>query len=146
MVKKYIKTEDCEISNCKRRRNMVAAILLVISLCGCVANGSTKNNESEWSDNNTQAFLTEHSWVYHNEICDETIVFGKDGSFAYYCGCGEPVGNSDLYDSYEYDSKKKEIVLKADDSLNSSECIKVLRIEKMRIILEIGGTEKEFTA
>lgn len=85
-------------------------------------------------------FLTEHSWT-HFSVCDETIYFGKDGEYAYYCSCGEPVDDSDLYESYSYNEEEETIQLKPKDD-NSK--IKVLRYEKSRLLLDFDGKVKEF--
>ncbi len=47
------------------------------------------------------AFLTEHEWI-RNVNCEEHINFDRDGYFSYWCSCGSPVDNYDLYDSFEY--------------------------------------------
>ncbi len=47
------------------------------------------------------AFLTEHDWI--RSVDDtEHISFHRDGTFSYWCSCGNPVDNYDMYDSYEY--------------------------------------------
>lgn len=85
-------------------------------------------------------FLTEHSWM-HFAICNETISFGKDGHFAYYCACGEPVEDSDLYEKYTYNEDTSIIQLKPKEN---NSIIKVLRYEKSRLLLDFNGTVKEF--
>lgn len=85
-------------------------------------------------------FLTEHSWT-HFAICDETISFGEDGDFAYYCACGEPVDDSDLYEKYTYNEDTSTIQLKPKED---NSIIKVLRYEKSRLLLDFNGTVKEF--
>ncbi|MGN0321792.1 MAG: hypothetical protein ACI4DZ_01600 [Oliverpabstia sp.] len=85
-------------------------------------------------------FLAEHQWVYFTN-CDETISFHNDGGFAYYCACGSPVGSSDLFDSYTYNTKTSEIILSPEQDGN---VIPVLRQEKSRLLLETDGQMKEF--
>ena len=46
-------------------------------------------------------FLSEHRWI-RNINCQEQITFSHDGRFSYFCSCGSPVDNYDLYDSFEY--------------------------------------------
>ena len=85
-------------------------------------------------------FLTEHEWT-HFTYCDETISFGDDGSYAYYCACGSPVGDSDLYETYKYDPDTSDITLSPKGSDSS---IKVLRYEKSRLLLKFSDGVKEF--
>ena len=46
-------------------------------------------------------FLTEKSWIRVGN-CEEHIRFEEEGEFAYWCSCGSPVDDYDLYDSYSY--------------------------------------------
>ena len=85
-------------------------------------------------------FLTAHEWVHYGSASNETISFGEDGHFAFYGDEGNPVGNSDLYDRYSYDSESKAIKLKPEGDMK----IKVLRHEKSRLLLDIDGDVKEF--
>lgn len=83
------------------------------------------------------AFLTEHRWI--REInCEEHITFARDGFFAYYCSCGSPVDNYDLYDSFEY--KDGVISLKGIDEENS--VMKVLYYDENYLCLYLEE-EKE---
>ena len=86
------------------------------------------------------AFLTAHEWVHYGSASNETISFGEDGHFAFYGDEGNPVGNSDLYDRYSYDSESMAIKLKPEGDMK----IKVLRHEKSRLLLDIDGDVKEF--
>ena len=92
------------------------------------------------SEKQHPGFLTKHDWV-HYTYCDETMDFGEDGSYSYYCTSGKPVDGYHQYDSYEYDEDTAEITLfpKADDST-----IQVLRYEKSRLLLGFKDGVKEF--
>ena len=114
-------------------RLSAAAAAVVLLLCAMLLAGCSQ------SDKHPQ-FLTEHTWT-HFAVCDETISFGEDGSYAYHCACGEPVGDSDLYEEYSYDESKSEIRLKPD---GEDSTIKVLRHEKSRLLLDFGDGVKEF--
>lgn len=113
------------------RPAMIVAIIIVVAgimLVGC----GTSDERPE--------FLTAHEWVHYDSACDETISFGDDGHFAFYGDEGNPVGDSDLYDKYAYDSESGEIKLQPDGDMS----IKVLRHEKSRLLLDIDGDVKEF--
>lgn len=102
----------------------IIVVVLGIMLVGC------KNND----------FLTEHDWIHYDSACDEIISFGTDGHFAYYTTDGSPVGDSDLYDQYSYNSNSRKIILKPKGDIS----IQVLRYEKSRLLLDINGDIKEF--
>lgn len=102
--------------------------LLMLSLSGC----SSSESHPE--------FLTAHEWIYYT-YCDETISFGEDGSYTYHCACGNPVGDSDLYETYKYDPDTSDITLSPKGSDSS---IKVLRYDKSRLLLEFNDGVKEF--
>ena len=103
-------------------------IILILTLAGCT------------SAENHPEFLTAHEWV-HYTYCDETISFGKDGSYTYHCACGSPVGDSDIYEKYKYDPDTSEITL---TPKGSNSTIKVLRYEKSRLLLGFDDGVKEF--
>ena len=77
------------------------AMTLLFILSGCQTGTASKHPD----------FLTGHQWTYYTN-CDETISFGEDGSYCYYCACGNSVGNSDLFDSYKYKEEDSEIILR----------------------------------
>ncbi|MGN1166287.1 MAG: hypothetical protein ACI4S2_07680 [Lachnospiraceae bacterium] len=116
----------------------VLCVILIFSLVGCQSKKGI-SSENGTSDSNTE-FLTDHEWV-HYTICNETISFHDDGSFSFYCACGSPVGNYDLFDSYKYNEETSEITLLPEDDDN---IIKILRYEKSRLLLKCSDGIKEF--
>ena len=68
---------------------LLLTVALLLSLSGC-----TKNNIDKTIDYSKYQF-TDISWTRKAEHDIETIRFGSDGSFAYYCACGNPVNDSD---------------------------------------------------
>ena len=92
---------------------MRKGIMLLVCLCflaGC---------EKE------KAEFTDISWTRETEVDTETIFFGSDGSFHYFCGCGNPVNDADLCEGYIYDAEKGRITL---------ECIETTE----EMVMEIG--------
>ena len=59
------------------------------------------------------ADFTDKEWLFYDEVSTEHLClnFGNDGYYSYHCQCGEPVGDSDLYDTYEYDEETNLITL-----------------------------------
>lgn len=51
-------------------------------------------------------------WYRELEADVEYIYFGSDGEFSYYCSCGSPVDDYDMYDQYTYQPEKQTIQLK----------------------------------
>lgn len=113
------------------RQFMVIAIIFLVT--GLLLAGCGRSDERP-------EFLTAHEWVHYGSASNETISFGEDGHFAFYGDEGNPVGNSDLYDQYSYDSESKAIKLEPEGDMK----IKVLRHEKSRLLLDIDGDVKEF--
>ena len=108
-------------------------MILIFSLTGCKAETSASNQKNP-------EFLTDNEWI-HYTICNETISFHDDGGFAFYCACGSPVGNYDLFDRYKYNEQNSEITLHPEAEGNT---IKILRHEKSRLLLECNDGIKEF--
>lgn len=119
----------------KHRTRVIPGVILVLIVMltsvlatGCIGGDSHPD------------FLTQHEWI-HFSSDDETINFGEDGHYSYHCGCGEPVGNSDLFDKYSYDEDEAVIHLKPS---GDNDEIRVLRQEKSRLLLLVDGMVKEF--
>lgn len=99
------------------------AVLLAAVLSGCAK---------------TPEYLTSNDWIFCTD-CNETIHFGSGGEFSYYCACGSPVGDSDLYDSYSFDENTGEVRLKPE-----GESFTVLRHDENRLLIDFGDRVKEF--
>lgn len=78
-------------------------LLVIIVAVNCLA--KDKSYELE--------FLTDASWVHYDDKLGENlnISFHENGEYAYYCDCGEPVGDSDIYDKYSYNPENHIITL-----------------------------------
>ena len=91
------------------------------------------------------ADFREIRWKRMAEDDTEYIVFSKDGSFVYYCSCGNPVDDSDLYEVYTYNYLDRVITLSSiyDDDLEKK--IKVVFCDGDRLELDFGdGKIREF--
>ena len=87
---------------------LIAVILLVV--CGIIISiMKNKIEENKYSDNLSE-LITENSWIRDNGGDTEHISFGKDGKYVYYCDCGNPVGDSDLYEKYELTPDEREFI------------------------------------
>lgn len=122
----------------KKRLFAVICMLFIFSLCGC-----GENTEKEAYD---PAPFAGKDWTFFDisSVSHDRISFGEDGSFAYYCDAGEPVGDSDLYDCYVYDKEDSSITLYNDYDENEK-VIDVLSYNASHLLLEIDGEIRDFT-
>ena len=106
--------------------------------------GCAKNNISETVDYSEYSF-TDTLWTRKAEHDIESIIFGSDGSFTYWCACGNPVNDSDLNEGYTYDDKTKTITIKYIET--TEETVSTIKIESCdgkSIKLNFDGEIREF--
>ena len=115
--------------------------VFTILLVGC-AKKEAKNLNVDYS----QYSFVNISWTRDAENDTETIRFGEDGSFSYYCACGNPVNDSDLCEGYTYDDTTKTITLdcieKTDDMVD---VIKIVKCDENELHLDFDGEIRVFT-
>ena len=117
-------------------RILCFTLLLCIPACGSEADKKQKGTYPE--------FLTNHDWEYNTLSCTEILHFDETGGFSYYETCGNPVGNSDCYETYTYDEDKGVVTAYGyDDSVEDLE-ISVLRYTQDSLLVSIEGKIKEF--
>lgn len=122
----------------KRFFVLVISLMMVLSFAGC-GNGQTSNGGNE--------ILTAAEYWYHfDEVTgeNEKMSFNEDGSFYWGCECGEPIGDSDLLELYDYDAKKNKIKLYSDYD-NYSMKVEVLDYSDYHLLLKIDGEIKDYT-
>ena len=90
-------------------------------------------------------FLINGDWTHYDSNIGENlnITFTEDFEYMYNCDCGEPVGNSDCYDTYSYDAEEKVINLSGPDDFKSE--IKVLYYDDNFLCLLFDDGEVTFT-
>lgn len=132
-----------------RRLALIISLVSVAVAIGLILLGvllSKKDNcdgETPGDESNGSGLLTRYAWKSCDGdiACTETVSFREDGSFSYSCGCGSPVLDYDLFDSYEYDVENKVITLKGDGTRE----IKVLYCDETSLFLKLSdGTFKYF--
>lgn len=111
----------------------ILCLLMAVSLAGC----GKKSDDAEFIG--TQ-------WTRTTEYDTEYLCFKEDGSFSYYCACGEPQNDSDLIESYSYDKEKGTVTF---DTIGKTDSmvteIKVLEYDSEHIKLDFDGDIREFT-
>lgn len=109
--------------------------IFLLMVCLCFMAGCKKE----------EAGFMDISWTRETEVDTEMIFFGSDGSFHYFCGCGNPVNDADLCEGYTYDEKSGSIIL---DCLETTEEmvteIKVVSFDKNRLELDFNGEIRTF--
>ncbi len=116
---------------------LVCAILFV----GCGGN----KKEADTSVDYSEYPFVNVSWTRDAEHDTETIRFSEDGGFVYYCGCGNPVNDSDLCEGYIYDDATKTITL---DCLETTDemitVIKIVKCDEKELHLDFDGEVRIF--
>ena len=119
------------------KKIIIFFILIALLSTGCQTN---KNNV-----NYSEYPFVNKIWTRNGDHDIETIVFYEDGSFSYYCSCGNPVNDSDLCEEYIYNDKTKEI--KFDYIETTEETLKIIKIVEMseiKLKLDFNGEIREF--
>lgn len=118
---------------------LVLTLTLLFLLLGCA-----RNNDDETLDYSEYSF-TDISWTREAEHDIETIRFGSDGSFVYYCACGNPVNDSDLNEGYTYDDETKTIIIEYIETTEETVSkIKIEECDDKSIKLNFDGEIREF--
>ena len=85
------------------------------------------------------------SWTRDAEHDTETIRFGGDGGFVYYCACGNPVNDSDMCEGYSYDDTTKTITLNCIDTTEEMvTTIKIVKCDENSLHLDFNGEIRVF--
>lgn len=98
------------------------SVILLLSFITCLLSGCSKRTDY------SQCPFANKEWTRTTEGDTEYIYFGDDGTFSYYCACGNPVNDSDLCEGYFYDAKKALITL--DYSEKGSESIEKITVKE----------------
>ena len=118
--------------------------LLLISTILFVGCSDNKKPENQSVDYSKYSFVNT-SWTRDAEHDTETIRFGEDGSFSYYCGCGNPVNDSDLCEGYTYDDATKTITLDCIELTDEMiTVIKIVKCDENSLHLDFDGEIRIF--
>ena len=126
----------------KKYLSLVALVLVFAMLfVGC---GDNKKIEETSVDYSEYPFVN-ISWTRDAEHDTETIRFGEDGSFVYYCGCGNSVNDSDLCEGYTYDDSTKTITLNCIETTDEMvTTIKIVKCDENSLHLDFDGEIRIF--
>ena len=116
-------------------------LITTILFAGCNDNNKPENQNLDYS----QYLFVNTSWVRDAEHDTETIRFGADGKFTYYCACGNPVNDSDLCEGYTYDYSTKNISLNCIETTDEMvTTIKILKCDENSLQLDFNGEIRIF--
>jgi hypothetical protein len=117
-------------------------LITTILFAGCNDNNKPENQNLDYS----QYLFVNTSWIRDAEHDTETIRFGADGKFTYYCACGNPVNDSDLCEGYTYDDSTKTISLNCIETTDEMvTTIKILKCDESSLQLDFDGETRIFT-
>lgn len=120
------------------------SLLAMILVCALFFVGCS-NKDNKDVDYSKYSFVNT-SWTRDAENDIETIRFGEDGSFTYYCSCGNPVNDSDLCDGYIYDDDTKTITLDCFETTDEMiTVIKIVKSDENELHLDFDGDIRVFT-
>ena len=131
-----------EVLRMKKFVYLIALFLITtIIFIGCSDNMKVEEQNVDYS----QYSFVNTSWTRDAEHDTETIRFGKDGHFVYYCGCGNPVNDSDMCESYTYDDATKTITLNCFETTEEMvTTIKVVECNENSLQLDFDGEIRIF--
>ena len=120
------------------KKIIVVLMLGILFVTGCE---KKKEKEVDYSD----YLFTDVVWKRDSGNDIETIIFRADGSFSYYCACGNSVYDWDLCESYIYNDETKEIKF---DCFETTEemitSIKILEVSEDVLELDFNGEIRKF--
>ena len=124
----------------KKKIGLFVIMVIAMAMAGC-----GKQAEEQKAESSVNWEFADKEWLFYDEVTAEHLClnFGSDGSYSYHCQCGEPVGDSDLYEKYEYDEEAGVIHLFNDYDDETDE-IKVLGYNEYHLMVEIDGRIRDF--
>ena len=122
----------------------IICLCVFVLVCSALCIGCTEKEDLP-VDYSEYAFAG-HWWTRDAEHDEETIYFGENGRFTYYCGCGNPVNDSDMCEGYTYDDETKTIELDCFDTSDELiTLIKVVKCDDNELHLDFNGEIRVFT-
>ena len=119
--------------------------IIIILLAGLFLTGCGDTKEKTEKKDYSEYLFSNVTWTRDAENDIETLRLNSDGSFTYYCSCGNPVNDSDLCENYTYNDKTKEIKF---DCFETTEemvtTIKVVKSTETTLELDFDGEVRKF--
>ena len=120
------------------KKIIIIMLFATIFLTGCSKEQTKQVDYSEY-------LFTNKNWTRDSGYDIETIKFKSDGSFTYYCSCGNPVNDSDMCETYTYNDKTKEIKLDCFETTEETiTTIKIKEVTNETLELDFNGEIRKF--
>ena len=122
------------------KKNIIILMLVGMLLTGC---GETK--EKIYEKDYSEYLFSDVRWTRDGGNDIETLILKSNGSFSYYCSCGNPVNDSDLCVRDTYNDETKEIkfdCFETTDEMVTS--IKVVEMSENILELDFNGEIRKF--
>lgn len=120
-------------------------LFVLVFVCSILFAGCNQNEKTDNVDYSKYSFVNA-AWTRDTEQDIETIRFGADGSFSYYCACGNSVNDSDLCEGYTYDDDTKTITLDCFETTDEMiTVIKIVKCDEKELHLDFDGEIRVFT-
>lgn len=117
-------------------------IILIFSIICLFLTGCSNKQKVDYSSYD----FVNVDWTRETEYDTEYLSFSADGNFSYYCACGEPVNDSDLCETYTYNSKTKTINLNCFETTDSMiKTFKIIKNDENILELDFDGDIRKFT-
>ena len=120
------------------KKIIITMLVAPLFLAGCSKEQTKQVDYSEY-------LFTNKNWTRDSGYDIETIKFKSDGSFTYYCSCGNPVNDSDMCETYTYNDKTKEIKLDCFETTEETiTTIKIKEVTNETLELDFNGEIRKF--
>ena len=118
---------------------LVVVVAMIFSFSGC--------GDSQAEKDFVKVLTTSEYWYHFDEVTgeNEKMSFGEDEEFYWGCECGEPIGDSDLLELYEFDAGDGVIKLYNDFDDYSMD-VEVLDYSDYHLLLKVDGKIKDYTS
>lgn len=125
------------------KKKRIIALFCILFIGFCLIFTYYKKDASKSA--NGECTFTDITWTRETESDTEYICFSSDGSFSYFCACGDPVNDSDLCTQYTYDEDSKTIHLDATDATPTTiTTITLVSCDGNHLKLDFAGDIREF--
>lgn len=109
--------------------------IFLITLCGCGNNNVPYDYD-----------FVNVCWTRTTEADTEFLRFSDEGSFSYYCACGNSINDSDLCEGYTYNPDTNIVRLKyCEKTKDTISKIKVVEYTDNTLLLDFNGDMRTFT-
>ncbi|WP_455675851.1 hypothetical protein [Pradoshia sp.] len=92
------------------KKTIILLLVVLVAACGVMESPNKQADNSK--KNQMIELLAAADWVREEQEEEEHITFTNDGHFSYWeASSGNAVGDFDLYESFDVDTRQKEIVI-----------------------------------